>query len=449
MINNYFQAAAYLNSLVNYERQPFFRYKECLKLERSKLLFDHLNISFRKLKAVHIAGTKGKGSTAHFCACLLAAGGFKTGLYTSPHFFDFRERIQIVRSRQSRIERSLISPQAIAKNIREIAVKIRRLKLPAALGKPTFFEVCTAVAVKYFLDKRTDFTVLETGLGGRLDTTNIINPRVGVITRIGYDHTDKLGKKLADIAAEKAGIIKPNTPLVCARQRKTAQAVISRQCRLHNAPLFIIDRDFKATRIRIRRNCTLFDFGFGNSQLKNLKIIPKGKHQVENAACALAAVSLLEDSGGAVNKVTAARGLRNCLLEGRFEVVRKNPLLILDIAHNESSFAVLNDTLKTYFPHRKVILVFACSRDKNPLAMLNKIDYGKLIITRFHNPRAKDPDEICRAQRRPALTAQNINEALRIARTFYTKDALILVSGSLFLVSEVKELLRNKERGKD
>ncbi|NQT28766.1 MAG: hypothetical protein HQ570_04125, partial [Candidatus Omnitrophica bacterium] len=300
-----------------------------------------------------------------------------------------------------------------------------------------------AVAFKYFSQKDVDFVILESGLGGRLDSTNVVNPLVSIITHIGYDHTDKLGKRLAEIASEKAGIIKKNTPLICSSQRPASLKVIKNKCKARSAPLFLLERDFKTQNIRLNKKHTLFNFRFNGFTLKDLKIHLKGKYQVENASLALAALSLLKKEGAIRKRVDYKGGLKTFGLSGRFEVVSKSPWTIVDIAHNASSFSALGNSLKRYFPRKKIILIFACSQDKDAKKMLKEIDYSYLILTRFNNPRSQDPLELKRIVRGESVClAKDIGEALKEAGRKYKNKWAIVISGSLFLVSEAKKLLQ-------
>ena len=346
-MNTYRNVLLYLDSFLNYEKKTTFSYR-VFSLRKVKTLFERLDIAYERLPVIHVAGTKGKGSTSTFCADLLAASGFKTGLYTSPHFFDLRERIKILTSGGSR----LIDKKALLDIVNYIEPRLKKLK-----NKPTFFEIYTAIAVKYFLRQKVDFAVLETGMGGRLDATNIMTPRVCVISHIGYDHTDKLGKTLLNIAYEKAGIIKKGIPVVCASQKKSVMNVIKKKCKATKSPLYVYSGDFSAGRIRLNHRDTVFDFKFLDAAIKDLQISLRGKYQVENASLALAAVSLLRSK----RRIDFKKGIRDTFIEGRFEIVRKDPLTVVDIAHNPSSFSVLRENIKTYFPFRKVILIFAAS----------------------------------------------------------------------------------------
>lgn len=454
MVNSYCQTKKYLDSFINYERKSFFSYKKDLSLKRVYLLLEYLDVPYARLKTIHIAGTKGKGSTASFCAFLLAASGYKVGIYTSPHLFDFRERIQVVgrarrggyaslRSRPSAVDSKLISKKDVIEIVKKFRRYLENPKRPKALEDLSFFELHTAIAFRYFLDRKVDFAVLETGLGGRLDATNVVNPLVSVLTHIGYDHTDKLGKSLRQITFEKAGIIKKGIPVICSAQNRVSLKEITFKCKLKKAPLFVYGRNFLAKDIRLRKESTCFDFEFSNLKLRNLKIRLKGKYQVENSSLALAACELLRSKGIVKNKISFKKGLESTNLEGRFEVLSRKPLIVVDIAHNVSSFAALSDNLWSYFPSKRVILIFACSKDKDAKNMLRKIDYSELILTSFNNPRSSNPWEIKKAcNLKNTFIAFDIKQALNKAISIYDKDSVIGISGSLFIVSEAKEELQ-------
>ncbi len=444
MIDTYTKAKAYLDSFINYERKLNYSYKKSCKLKRMHWLLEVLDIPYQKLKVIHIAGTKGKGSTANFCANILASQGFRVGLYTSPHFFDFRERIMI---KSARDQDRMISKNDVINITEEFRSRLEKIKIPESLGRVSFFEIYTAIAFKYFLDEGLDFVVLETGLGGRLDATNVVKPRVSIITHIGYDHTDKLGKRLADIAREKAGIIKKKIPLVCSPQRPSALREIKNKCRIQDSSLYVFGRDFFPQNIRLKKDCTLFDFKSPQHYLKDVRIDLKGRCQVENICCALKAVLLLKDKG-LIREVPQFKGkIQGHYLPGRFEIVSRQPLVVMDIAHNPSSFAVLCDNLRFYFPDKKVILIFGCSKDKDVRAMLKKISYHKIILTKSSNPRAYSPEEIKKiCNLKEAFLTKDIKEAIALAHKIYTKDSAITISGSLFLVAEAKKILQPKDQ---
>jgi len=466
----------YLDSFINYEKEVRYSYAGALNLERIKRFLGAAGISYQKLKVIHIAGTKGKGSTAAFCADLLAHSGYKVGLYTSPHFFDFRERI-VVKSRGARgdgerrgtkdegrrtrdvgaqyfapdtkkVESRMISRNEVVRIVGKFKPHLEKFRFRKKLGKLTFFEIYTAIAFKHFLDKGVDFAVLETGLGGRLDATNVVNSSACIITHIGYDHAKQLGTRLGDVAYEKAGIIKQGVPLVCAPQKPASLKVIKNKCKKEKSPFFLFGENFLAQNIKLKKDHTLFDYKFGKLKLNNLRIRLKGKHQVENASCALAAVQLLKNTGVIEDKIDFKGGIRNCSLRGRFEIAERKPLVIIDIAHNASSFLALRNNLKTYFPSKKIILIFACSRDKDAKKMLREIDYSCLILTRFNNPRSYDPREIKEVcNLKPTAITNNVEEAINAAKKIFRKDTVIVVSGSSFLAGEAKKIVNQRKSG--
>ncbi len=447
-IKNFNDAKGYLESFINYEKKTNYPYAKTLKLKRVKRLLGSLGIDYKKIKVIHIAGTKGKGSAACFCANCLAEAGYKTGLYTSPHFFDFRERIQILTRRKAqgagargKIKNNLISKEDVVKLLNRMRPQLEKLRFTKELGALSFFEVYTALAFKYFLEKKIDFAVLETGLGGRLDATNVTVPLLSVITHIGYDHMDKLGKTLSSIAKEKAGIIKKNVDVVCAHQLPSVQRVISESARKMQSDLFTFGSDFKSANERLNSRHTAFDFYFG-PQKRAVKISLKGKYQIENASLAMASIFRLKEKGVIRGSVNFKKALAGSYLPGRFEILKNNPLIISDIAHNEPSFNALSQNLKIYYPKKKIILIFAASNDKDIKKMLSKISYKHLIVTSFNNPRSFRPQEIksiCGVKK--AYLAKDIKKALETGRQLYNNDSVIVISGSLFLVSEAKQAL--------
>ena len=438
-MNDFRKAREYLNSFINYENRNNYRYRRNFKLKRARHLMNTLGVSYKSLKVIHIAGTKGKGSTATFVSYMLAASGFKTGLYTSPHFADFRERVKIVSSHGENVKEDIIPKKDVVAIINDFRPYLERTRFDSELGRFTFFEIYTALALKFFLEKKVDYAVLEVGLGGRLDATNIVHPVVSIITHIGYDHTQKLGEKLREIAREKAGIIKRSIPVVISSQRKSALCVIQRKARLMKAKSFLLGRDFYFYNVSLASKTT-FNFRFKDFKLR-ARIPLRGMCQVENASLAIAAVHLLEEKH-ATKEINYERGLKEVYLEGRFETVSREPLIILDIAHNVSSFCALNQNIRDYFPKKKIILIFGASKDKNVKQMLSVINYDRMIIASFGNPRAMDPRKIKEFCNKEAVIEPSIEKAFKKALLYYNKGCLILVSGSFFLVAEAKEAIK-------
>jgi len=448
-ITQFEKTRSYLESFVNYERKTNYPYAKTLKLKRVERLLKSLNIDYQRLKGIHIAGTKGKGSTACFCANLLAGAGYKTGLYTSPHFFDFRERIQILNQQPTAngqipgIRSNLISKEDVTRLISRMQPQLEKLRFTKKLGALSFFEVYTALAFEYFLEKNVDFVVLETGLGGRLDATNVIKPLVSILTHIGYDHMDKLGASLAQIAKEKAGIIKRKVDVVSAFQAPCVRKVINKKAGQMKSNLFVFGGSFKSTNEYLNNRHTIFDFHFGPQKIQGSKILLRGKYQIENASLAMASIFLLKEKGEVRGNLNFKEALCNSFLEGRFEVLKNKPLIVCDIAHNEPAFRALSENLKLYYPGKEIILIFAASSDKDVKKMLKKINYKHLILTCFNNPRSFKPQEIkdiCEVN--SAYLAEDVNKALGIAGQLYNNSSIIVISGSLFLVSEAKSCLR-------
>ncbi len=445
MIETYRDALNYLNSFLNLEKKPVYSYKESLKLNRVRELADHLKVPYQDLKAIHVAGTKGKGSTSHFLAYCLASLGYKVGLFSSPHFFTPRERIKTIEFKEDIFKEKLIS----RKKVKDIISEFSRKLISFSGEKPTYFELITLLGFRYFKDRNLDYVVVEVGLGGRLDSTNIINPKLSIITHIGYDHVHLLGNSLAQIAFEKAGIIKSKVPVISSCQRRSADEVIQRVARKNKAPLYTLGFDFAVKNVEIKRGNTVFDFQFNQHNIKNVKIYQKGGYQVENGALSLAAASLLEskrkDKG-----LKFKKALSQCVFEGRFELVSRDPLAIVDVAHNKSSAVAVSDNLRRYFPNKKVILIFSCANDKKPNQMLSLIKYNHLILTQFNQARSYDVFELKNILwRKKAIVTVNLEQALKEAKRLLDKQSLILICGSFYLAAEAKKIFikqKNKEK---
>ena len=437
---NYSQVKKYLNSFINYEKKIDFPYRYSLKLERVRLLMRKLEIPYSQFKVVHIAGTKGKGSVATFSGYILASSGYRVGIFTSPHFFDFRERIKIL-EKKGKVREKVISKKELKSLLEKFYLRLEFLR-KTTWGRLTFFEVCVAIAFQYFYEKKVDFVVLETGLGGRLDATNIVYPSLSILTHIGYDHTDKLGKSLKEIACEKAGIIKENIPVISAYQRSCVKGVIREKAREKKAKLYILGEDFYFKNVRVKKNSTLFDFSFKEFSVSNLRISMKGLHQVENATLALAGVYILKEKDE-IKTLRFKKALREAYIEGRFEILKKNPLIIADVAHNLASFFALKETLSLYFPYREIIFIFSASQDKPVEKMLRVIRFEKIILTSFDNPRSFPPEVIQKkANLKEAEIMPSPYEALKLALSWYKKNRLILISGSFYLVAQLKKIFK-------
>ena len=421
----YPQALKYLESLINYERIPEYPYKESLKLERVGDFLALLGNPQEALKSIHIAGTKGKGSTCAFIAYILRYSGYRAGLYTSPHLSDFRERIRIVERQQKRAASSdfegMIPKKELTRLLKKLKPTIESYNKRSEYGPLSFFEVYTALAFTYFKEKKVDFAVIETGLGGRLDATNTACPIVCVITPISYEHTDKLGSTLSAIATEKAGIIKANVTVISAPQEKEARAVIRKRCRQMHAGLHETGKDIA---------------------YKNIKISLIGRHQIVNAAAAIGAVEALSLHGFDVREDAIREGLANTLWPGRCEIVSKNPLIIVDGAQNRASSRALKKTIQDNFTYRKLILILGISRDKDIKGISDELKglADEVILTCADNPRASSPADLKPYFRgKKTYLTKNLKEAKKLALSVSGEKGLILVTGSLFILGEFRK----------
>jgi len=376
-------------------------------------------------KTILIAGTNGKGSTAAMTASILHSAGYKVGLYTSPHLIDVRERIVINGEKITKREFS----QAVA-NVKS------KLKQPV-----TYFEFLTAASFIYFQRQQVDIAVLEVGLGGRLDATNVCKPIVSVITNIGFDHTAYLGSSLTAIAREKAGIIKHNGVCITAAKQKQVLEVLNSVCLDRRAKLYCLGSD-----IRIKRQKDgLLTYQGIQRNLKNLQIPLKGRHQCSNAALALATVELCGKNGFQVDDEAISSGLKNTHWEARLEILQNNPLFILDGAHNPAGIRVLCQALKRDFSYRRLIFIFGALADKDYREMLRLIAplSPRIILTQLKTRRAVPVDDMARVLNKmeyPVIVTENVGKAIERAQALADRQDLICAAGSLYLAGEVKQI---------
>ena len=440
-VMGYREALKYLYSFLNYEVKTDYVYPRDLNLRRMLFLMKLFGSPHRKLPFVLVAGTKGKGSTACFLSSILRQGGYKTGLYTSPHLHDPRERILISGLK--------ISKKDFTKTLNKIENKISRYPLPAGLGKITFFELLTTAAFIYFAERKADIAVLEVGLGGRLDATNIVDPLVSIITPISYDHQDKLGKTLVKIADEKVRIIKKNGFLVSAVQPPVVRRLFEKWVKRQRAKSFFGGKDFKPENREISADGSRFDFLNAEARLNGLWIRMPGRFQIENAACAVQAASILQTNFGFKLGEKAFRlGLKSAVWPGRFQIVCRDPFVILDGAHNGASFQALRQSVRDLFGERKITMIFGLSKDKDLpriLPELSRFSLKRIVVTQAKNPRAFPADDLFTKVRKEISFAEHspeLKEALQSAFCGRTKDDIFLITGSFFLVAEAETLLK-------
>lgn len=428
----YPEALRYLESFVNYEKKDGYSYKESFKLGRMERLARSLGDPQLDVESVHIAGTKGKGSVSAITHSILKSAGLKAGLYTSPHLENFRERI--------RLNDSLISEGDVAR----LAEKIRPAIDGITGSRPSFFEIYTALACMYFSQNSADVAVYETGLGGRLDATNILEPLVSAITPISYEHTDKLGNTLGDIAFEKAGIIKKGSICVTAHQEKEAIDVISSVCAGRGAGLIIVGKDISFEEISCDDNGSVFNVSGIFGEYRNLECGLLGPHQMANAALSVGIIGSLRSSGMAIPEEAIRVGMKTVSWPGRLEVVSRRPLVVLDGAQNRASANALVRAVKKVFKYDKLRLVLGVSKDKDIKGILDELVpvSDSIIVTRSKIVgRAADPDGIGAMIKKPGgiITTSTVDEAMDAALSVAGESDMVLVTGSLFVVGEARQ----------
>lgn len=421
-----YQAALdYLYSFIDYGVTRAVKYSaSTFNLDRMARLLELLGQPHQRYPALHIAGTKGKGSVSAMCASILRASGLRTGLYTSPHLHDFRERIQI--------NGDLIPPEAVA----DIVTRLQTLE-PRVPGITTF-ELTTALAFEYFARAGVEAAVIEVGLGGRLDATNTITPRVSVITSLSYDHTELLGATLDKIAFEKGGIIKPGVPVITAPQAPEALAVLECLAAERQAPLTVLGRHAHTRPVRHDLRGQTFELWGDDLPPVTLTTPLLGAHQVENAALACLAVRA---SGLNVPGTALTAGLAATVWPGRFEVLPGAPTVILDGAHNRDSARRLAETVRAYFPNTPVALVFGASTDKDIAGMSAELQpvTHQVVVTQAVHPRAAVPATLAaHFAPLPVEIVPTVPQALQRALELAVSNAVVLVCGSLFIVAEAR-----------
>ena len=441
-VNRFSKALRFLNTLSDYERLRIVRYNvETFNLDRMRLLLKKLGNPQEKFRSVHIAGTKGKGSTCAMVAGMLQACGYKVGLYTSPHLVDLRERIQINGEMISQAEFG-----RLAGLIEPIVAHSR--------PSPTYFDVLTAIAFKYFAERKVDIAVIETGLGGRLDSTNVITPEVTAITSISKDHTAQLGNTLALIATEKAGIFKAGVPAVTVVQDPEAEQALQAVAAKTGVQLDICGKTiefsyrFESSRMLGPHNRVCLTTP--NSKFEHLAVPMIGEHQAINCGLALCIVDRLKGRGIAINDARAMEGLAKVSVPGRMEMLSQTPRVIVDGAHNAASLDALMKAIGQHIPYDSMVVIFGCCGDKDVGGMLERITSGadKVIFTRVDNIRSADPSELAaqyiELSGKMAQVAPSLEEALAIANRAVTKEDLICITGSFYLVGEAKKLFAAK-----
>jgi dihydrofolate synthase/folylpolyglutamate synthase len=439
-----YQAALhYLYSFIDYEKLPGASPKR-MGLEKIEALVHTLGHPERRYPVVHITGTKGKGSTAAMMASILHHSGHRVGLYTSPHLVSFRERIMI--------DGEPIPKTDLCRMVETVRCAVETTASTPAGRPDTFFDVWTALAFAYFAQQQVDIAVVEVGLGGRLDSTNVVDPAVCLLTPIGLDHTDRLGNTIPEIAREKSGIIKAGVPVVVGPQDPEALSVIQETCRRQRSRLIRVGVDIRHTVRYADTERQVFDVQGIEGPYTGLEIPLLGSYQVDNALAAVGAAEALRQSGLPVSPEGLAEGLRTVRWPGRLQVVERRPWLILDGAHNALAARTLTSTLRRLFPYRRAVLILSLHQDKAVDVLCREFAaWADTIIVpgrRVLRRRQADPESVaalCRQMGVSVQVTEGVSDAIAMARVMAGPEDLICVSGCLALVGETMEVLGHLE----
>ncbi len=413
-------------------------------LHNTVAICDFLGNPQNKFKTIHVAGTNGKGSTSHMLASILQEAGYKTGLYTSPHLYDFRERIKV-----NGIMCSETFVTSFTNKMKPLIEKVA----------PSFFEITVGMAFEYFAQENVDIAIIETGLGGRLDSTNVINPILSIITNIGMDHMALLGNTLPEIASEKAGIIKAATPIVISEVIPETKNIFEQKASSLDAPIYFAQDFIQFKSFQNNWQTSLFEFNQPLIHLLDAPLFPKsftvecdlpGKYQYKNLKGVLVAMQILTTMGWQLSASKILKGLlhvgKNTGLMGRWECIQTNPRIILDVAHNEHGIKALLEQLESIH-YAQLHIVTGMVKDKDVNAVLNLLPKkAKYYFTQSHIPRALPVSELASKGNTFNLSGsqfENVNIALQAANENATSNDLILVIGSVFLVAEVDRSQRN------
>ena len=453
-LDNTAHAAAmeFLLGRIDYERALAVPYRSReFKLDRMRQLLRRLGDPQQKMPIVHIAGTKGKGSTAAMIGAILTAAGYRTGLFTSPHFERIEERLAV--------DGMACSAEEFTTLIGRIRPEVEAMDRLVAQEEPdetgpTYFEITTAMALLHFAQREVDAAVLEVGLGGRLDSTNVCQPCVSVITSISFDHTRQLGTTLASIAREKAGIIKPGIPVVSGVVKDEPRETIREICRQRGCRLVgrSVDFDFHydpPRHMEREEEAGRLDFQYDGREAYNaLPLRLLGPHQAANAAVALAVIVELQQAGWKLPEAAIRRGLGEVSCPGRIEIVRRRPVVVIDTAHNPASIEALVGVLRDSFSVRRRLLMFAATQEKDLRGMIGHLleAFDDVVLTRYKdNPRAVPPEELQALAeemtgRRFGLFADPA-EAFEAIRRDAGPEDLICITGSFFIAAEMRRRL--------
>ena len=415
------------------------------KLERMSALMERLGNPQESLRCVHVAGTNGKGSVVAMLRAALTRAGAATGAYTSPHLMNVRERITV--------GGELVSEESFADLVSRVGREAEAIgRQKNDLGEATFFEIMTAMAFLHFAEQAVDVAIVEVGMGGRLDATNVITPEVSVITKIGLDHQSFLGETVEEIAAEKAGIMKEGVPVLTLQQEKGVEAVLRERAEDVGTTLEVLGKEIEYSQ-RFESDPKLgphmrIGVTSGGRGFEHVAVPLAGEHQAPNCGLALAVLGKLAGLGMELRELDVVDGLAETRVPGRMEIIGERPRVLLDGAHNPESLGALVKAVGAHVPYDSMVVVFGCAGDKPVDGLLEQVEKigDKVIFTRAKgNPRAADPEDLAERFRgrssKMVQVAPTLEEAMAIARRATGRDDLVCVTGSFYLVGEARKLL--------
>ncbi|MBS4216991.1 bifunctional folylpolyglutamate synthase/dihydrofolate synthase [Bacillus sp. FJAT-49711] len=429
MLQSYEEALEWIHSRLRLGIKP--------GLKRMEWMLERLGNPEKGLKAIHVGGTNGKGSTVAYLRSILNEAGYRVGTFTSPYIEQFNERISV--------DGQPIQDQEITELTNIIKPLAKELE-QTELGSPTEFEVITAMALYYFSKiNPMDITVIEVGLGGRFDSTNVIEPIATIITNVGMDHTQILGDTISKIAFEKAGIIKKNTPIITCVQNEKALSVLKETANEKCAEMIQIKKDFFVTDHRSLEDCEQFTYSSTVDEMNELQLSLLGKHQTENAAGAIAAIEFLNNTGAIlVDEYNIRTGLKKAYWPGRMEILQEHPTVLIDGAHNPEGVQAFANAIRQRYQGRKVKIIFSALKDKDLTEMFSifkQMDV-ELYLTEFDFPRAASAQELKELCNNPLAKAEsNWQELMKSLISSLQDDEVLAITGSLYFISTIKPFL--------
>lgn len=413
-------------------------------LERTEKILEFLGNPHKHIKTIHVAGTNGKGSTTAMLTSILMDAGYNVGTYISPYIEEFEERIQI--------NRNNIPKEELAEVVTEVSKAVSKV-VDLGYINPTEFEIITCAGFLYFHKKNIDYAVIEVGLGGRLDSTNVITPILSIISSISLDHTQILGDTLDKIAYEKAGIIKENVPVILFPQEKVAEDVIEKTCREKNSKLIKVPRDISeyvavTSNTLEGKEIKTQQINLKNEYIDSYELSLLGKHQILNSTVVVYAARELMNLGIKISKDNIVNGLKSVQWPGRLEIMKNNPLVVIDGAHNIDGIKKLTESIDLYFKYNKLILILGILADKQVEDMIETIapKAERIISVTPHSDRAELAEDLKIEIEKLGVSCEAIDsyeEAYKKALSYCNDDDLLLISGSLYMIGDMRKIIRN------